>query len=618
MKKVGGILLLLLFHILGAQEIRIEPQNWWVGFKNQQLQLLVYAPNISETTPEINYEGVVVEKVNRADSPNYLFLDLQIKENCRPGHFFIDFVSKKGKKKQVAYELKKRQKKSEEYIGFNPSDVIYLITPDRFANGNDKNDVVSGLKETKIDRKDDYARHGGDIQGMSEHLDYIKNMGFTAIWPSPLLINDAPKYSYHGYAMTDFYEVDPRFGTMEEYKKFAQKVKNNGMKLIMDQVANHCGINHWWIKDLPFKDWLNFQKEFEQGNPIMTNHARTTHQDLYASKFDKKRMTGGWFVSEMPDLNQRNPYLANYIIQNSIWWIETLQLGGIRQDTSPYPYEDFMAQWTQEIMTEYPNFSIVGEEWSTNPLLVAYWQRGKINKDGYQAYFTAGMDFPMQKKIVEALTEPESWDKGLVKIYEGLANDFHYADAHNLLAFLDNHDMDRVYTQLGEDPVKMKMALGWLLCLPRIPQIYYGTEIGMENSRKPGDHGLIRSDFPGGWEQDKINAFTQENLSQNQKELQSFLKKVLNYRKNSKAITEGETIHFKPEKGIYFLFRKQGKEIVICILNKNEEPVEVDLGRFKEIGLKGRKMKNLINEKEILWGDSLKLNEKGITILVSE
>jgi hypothetical protein len=356
---------------------RIEPLNWWVGLKDNTLQLLVKGRNISMTEVEIAYEGVNIDKINKADSPNYLFLDLTISENAKAGKFNIVFKFPDGLEKKNTYELKEKKKSSEEFVGFNSSDAIFLITPDRFANGDESNDIVDGLNEMKIDRLDDYARHGGDIRGIINHLDYIHDLGYTAIWPTPVLINDMHNGSYHGYAITDYNKVDPRFGTLEDYVELSEKMKEKGMRLIMDQVANHCGSEHWWMKDLPFNDWVNQQTSYEEQTELKnSNHRRTSNQDLYASEKDKKEMSEGWFVSAMPDLNQRNPFMAKYIIQNSIWWIETLQLGGIRQDTYPYPDKNFMANWAGAIMNEYPNFSIVGEEWSLNPLLVGYWQTG--------------------------------------------------------------------------------------------------------------------------------------------------------------------------------------------------------------------------------------------------
>ncbi len=603
---------------------RVEPPNWWVGFENNQLQLLVKHPNIGTGTAAISYPGVTIKKQHKAKSPNYLFLDIEIGDSTPAGKFNIVFTLENGSELKQTYELKLREKSAEEYVGFNSSDVIYLITPDRFSNANSANDKFENLNENGVNRKDNYARHGGDITGITKHLDYISDMGFTAIWSSPLITNDMKKGSYHGYAMTDFYQVDPRFGTLEEYRQLADEGRKKGIKIIMDQVANHCGLEHWWMKDLPFKDWVNYQKNYEDNikdwswkQTKFSNHRRTSNQDPYASKIDKEGMSDGWFVESMPDLNQRNPFMANYITQNSIWWIETLGLGGIRQDTYPYPDKDFMSNWAGAIMKEYPNFNIVGEEWSYNPLLISYWQDGKVNKDGYDSNLRSTMDFAMQSLVVQALNEEESWDKGLVKIYEGLANDFAYNNPKDIMIFPDNHDMSRIFTQLKGDIAKTKMALGYYLMMPRTPQLYYGTEILMEDFEKPGDHGLIRTDFPGGWDGDIVNAFTGEGLSEDQKDMQSFLKKVLNYRKSSKAMHEGKTIHFAPQEGLYILFRILDDEVVMIILNKSERTF-VSTDMVNEIGLEGKMVKDIITGKEVIFTNQIAISSKGVTLLTTK
>ena len=619
MKNLFFLILFILGSTLFAQKIdRIEPAYWWVGMENTQLELLIYGKDIAQFAPSVDNENIQISAIKKTGNNNYLFLNLDLSKAVS-GKFNINF-SKKGNRNNfsVAYELKERNQNSKLRQGFNSSDVIYLITPDRFANGDVTNDIVKTMNEKTIDRKNGYRRHGGDIKGMINQLDYIDEMGFTAIWPTPVLTNDMKEASYHGYAMTDFYQVDPRFGTMEDYRELAKSAKNKGMKLIMDQVANHIGMEHWWMKDLPANDWINYQDEFLKNNMVVTNHRRTTNQDAYASVKDRNLMSEGWFVSSMPDLNQRNPLLATYLIQNSIWWIETLDLGGIRQDTYPYPNKQFMSDWAGAIMKEYPNFSIVGEEWSTNPLLVGYWQQGAKNKDGYVSNLSSTMDFPMQKAIVDALNETESWDKGFVKMYEGLANDFSYANPSKIMIFPDNHDMDRIFTQLKENVVNTKMALGYLLALPRIPQLYYGTEILMQNSAKPGDHGLIRTDFPGGWKDDKSNAFKGEGLTSDQSEMQSFLKKVLNYRKNSEAIHSGKTIHFAPENGVYTLFRIKKDEIVTVILNKNEKPISLNLNRFEEVGLTGKQVVNMVTGEAFIFENNLEIGSKGVLLLTTK
>ncbi len=603
---------------------RVEPPNWWVGFKNSELQLLVKHPNIGAATASIDYPGVTIKKQHTANSPNYLFLDLEIDKAALSGNFNIVFTTEEGTELKHTYWLYDKTKPSDEFVGFNSSDVIYLITPDRFANGNPDNDINESLNEKAINRKDNYARHGGDIAGITSKLDYIADMGFTAIWSSPLLTNDMPAQSYHGYAMTNFYEVDPRFGTFEEYKKLADEGRKRGIKLIMDQVANHCGLEHWWMKDLPFSDWVNDQENYEKNidnwnwkTTNTSNHKRTSNQDNYAADIDKKWMADGWFVSGMPDLNQRNPFMAKYITQNSIWWIEALGLGGIRQDTYPYPDKDFMSDWAGAIMNEYPNFNIVGEEWSYNPLLIAYWQDGNNNKDGYDSNLRSSMDFAMQQTVIDALNEEETWGTGLVKMYEGLANDFIYPNPKDIMVFPDNHDMSRVYTQLKGDVAKTKIALAYYLMMPRTPQIYYGTEILMNDFEKPGDHGLVRTDFPGGWAGDTVNAFTGEGLTDEQKGMQSFLKTVLNYRKTSKGMHVGETKHFAPRGGIYALFRMHGDEVVGLVINKTDT-TEIETSILEEMNLNGKTLKDIVTGETMTWGEKLPIHANNVTLFTTK
>ena len=509
---------------------QIKPPHWWVGFESNELQILLKSNQIQDMDVTIDYPGVKLLKVNSADSPNYLFIDIEIDKNTSPGYIELLFSSNDSIHHKLEYQLKKRTKSTLDFKGFNSEDVIYLITPDRFANGNPKNDINTDLKEQRIDRNDDYARHGGDIKGISDHLDYIQKMGFTAIWSSPLRTNNMKRWSYHGYAITNHYEVDPRFGTLDEFKALVKEADKRGIKFIMDQIVNHCGLYHWWMNDLPFKDWLNYQDEFLMQKPtIYSNHRRTTVQDIYASEIDKKEMIEGWFVETMPDLNHKNPFMEKFIIQNSIWWIEELGLSGIRQDTYPYADKTFLSNWAGSIMSEYPNFSIVGEEWSYNPLLIGYWQNDPSERHRYVSNLTSTMDFAMLDNIKKAVSEDESWDTGLIKIYNGLANDFHYPNPKAIMAMMDNHDMSRIYTELDGNLTQTKMALSVLLILPRIPQIYYGTEVLMQDFENPGDHGLVRTDFPGGWTGDKVNAFSGSGLNEDQKDMQQYLKTILNF-----------------------------------------------------------------------------------------
>ncbi|MCL3781892.1 alpha-amlyase [Prolixibacteraceae bacterium JC049] len=602
MKRILTLLVLALLvgNVTAAkyQINHLEPAFWWVGMKNPNLQLLVHGDNIANLRPQIDYAGIEIKSVSEVTNKNYLFVDLAIGAEAKPGKFAINF--NKGKKTVVTYEyeLLEREAGSANRIGFTPSDVMYLITPDRFANGDPANDNVEGLSE-QADRTYKGGRHGGDIRGIINHLDYIADMGFTSVWVNPVLENNQPKYSYHGYSTTDYYKVDERFGTNEEYAELSKKAKERGVGLIMDMIVNHCGSEHWWMKDLPSEDWINFGGEFAQ-----TSHKRTTVQDKYASKEDLKQFADGWFVKTMPDLNQRNPFMATYLIQNTIWWIEYAGLQGIRMDTYPYPDADFMSKWTKEVMEEYPNFNIVGEEWSVNPAIVSYWQKGKVNHNGYKSYLPSLMDFPLQNALVEALNKEETWGTGWIKLYEMLANDFLYADPNNLVIFPDNHDMARIYNQLNHDIPSFNLAMVYFLTMRGIPQIYYGTEILMKHAAG-SDHGLIRADFPGGWAGDKVNGFTGEGLSEKEKATQQFMKKLLNWRKGNEIIHNGKIMHYAPENGVYCIFRYTEKGKVMIVLNKNNEDVVLNTKRFYEMLNGDEKAQDVISEKNFDMSSSI-------------
>jgi len=578
MKKLFILILFILF-VTGTFAVsldRVEPAFWWTGMKHPDLQLMIHGEELSGTEVTLSYPGVTLESVVRVENPNYLFINLKIAKEAQPGTFTISFRSEQKTVAGYVYELKAREKDAACIPGFNSSDVIYLITPDRFANGDLQNDEVEGMKE-KPDRSNKDGRHGGDLRGIINHLDYLHQLGFTAVWLNPVLENNMTSTSYHGYSTTDFYKVDPRFGSNEEYRELSAELKKRDMKLIMDMIFNHCGSEHWWMDDMPMADWINNYPDYK-----ITSHRRTVHEDPYASEADRTAMTDGWFVPTMPDLNQRNPLLATYLIQNSIWWIEYAGLNGIRQDTWPYPDKYMMAEWTARVLDEYPDFNIVGEEWSMNPAIISYWQKGKVNSDGYECYLPGLMDFPLQNAVSEGLRDEESWDNGLIRMYELLANDFQYPDAENLVVFPDNHDMQRFYTQVNEDADLVRLGLAYFLTIRGIPQIFYGTEILMSS---PGqkDDGIIRSDFPGGWPGDAVNAFTGEGLTAQQKEMQSYLKTILNWRKDKEVIHSGKLKHFVPEDGIYVYFRYNKEETVMIVLNKNREAKTIAADRFKEV-----------------------------------
>ncbi len=567
---------------------RVEPTFWWTGFINPNLQLMVHGEKISETRPEIKYDGVELVATSSVENPNYLFLDLMISPEAKPGIFEIQFKQNGKAIITTTYELKAREKNSSARIGFNSSDVMYLIMPDRFANGDPSNDSKADMPE-KADRSNPNGRHGGDLKGIQDHLDYLRDNGYTAMWVNPVLENNMPSVSYHGYSTTDFYKVDGRLGSNEDYRQLSIEGKKKGIKMVMDMIFNHCGSSHWWMKDMPMKDWLNGYPDFK-----ITNHKKTVVQDPYVSESDAKELTDGWFVPTMPDLNQRNKFVANYLIQNSIWWIEYVGLDGIRMDTYPYPDKQMMADWTFKVMKEYPNFSIVGEEWNTNPAAVAFWQRGKINSNGYVSDMNSLMDFPVQNAIVKSMTD--SW--GFNHLYEALALDFLYPKANNLVTFADNHDTERFFTAIGEDVSKLKTAMTFLMTTRGIPQVYYGGEILMTGFKRDGD-GFIRKDFPGGWMGDQVDGFKGIGLSSAQLDAQQFMKKLLNWRKGKDVVHNGKLKHYYPTDNFYVYFRTNEKESVMVVLNLNTENMNLNTKRFSE------SLKGFSSAKEVITGKSI-------------
>ena len=566
----------------------------------EQLQVMVHGDSLVRFNVRVDYPGVEVSKVTSGDSPNYRFVYLNVSPDAQPGALELEWVDAATPQKTAGTTVMElRSRKKRKIQGYSSEDAICLITPDRFANGNPGNDAVTGLKESP-DRSDDHGRHGGDLAGITAHLDYLDDMGFTAIWLNPLLENDQPQWSYHGYATTDYYRVDPRFGSNEEYRALAESARGKGLKLIMDMIMNHCGSEHPWMDDLPTVDWINNGGEFTP-----TTHRRTTLRDPYRTESDLRGFTDGWFVEEMPDLNQRERLLADYLIQNTIWWVEYLGLSGIRMDTYPYSDAKFMSQWTCALRQAYPNLNICGEEWSLNPAVLAYWQEGKDNPDGYTSCLPGLLDFPLHHAFMQCMTEEEGWHSNWVRLYEMLGNDFLYPDPFNHVIFPDNHDMSRVHTQLGDDVRKTRLAMAFFATTRGIPQFYYGTEILMSNT---GDdsHGNIRSDFPGGWAGDAVNAFSGEGLSQESIDFQDFTRRLLNWRQTSSAVHGGKLVHYVPEGGSYVYFRSDDAATVMVILHQGDTDETLDLQRFDEV-LKGRRFLTdaLTGQSVEVAGDSL-------------
>lgn len=599
---------MLFFSAAAAAEIaRVEPPFWWQGFEETELQLMIYGDGIARTEPSIDAPGIALSRIERVESPNYLFLYLDISD-AEPREFDIVFA---GRDESLThrYELLPKSTDPDHARGFSPRDAIYLITPDRFANGNPDNDTIDGMGDP-VDRANPGGRHGGDIEGIRERLGYIKDLGFTAVWLNPVLENAMPSYSYHGYSTTDFYKVDPRFGSNEEYRAFVTDAKTRGIGVIMDMIVNHSGSEHWWMDDLPTSDWLNFP-----GDYVETSHQRTTWQDPYTSAYDAARFADGWFAPTMPDLNQRNPLMADYLIQNSLWWIEYLGLAGIRMDTYPYPDKDFMTEWTRRVMHEYPEFNVVGEEWSENPLIVSYWQAGKANHDGYVSYLPSLMDFPISELLKRALVAPEpQWGSSWEPLYVMLANDFVYPDPNALVVFPDNHDMARIFAQLDQDYDLFRMAIAYVLTMRGTPQIYYGTEILLTGPKERND-GLLRMDFPGGWDGDSVDGFTGAGLTDQQKEAQAFMRTLLQWRKGKSVIHDGKLMHFNPVRGVYAYFRYDDDDTVMIVFNKEQTAVSLDLGRFAEVLGDARSAVDVISGRGLTISDELELAPRSVMVL---
>lgn len=606
MKKAITLGLFLGYSLLYSQIQKIEPTFWWTGMKNPELQLLVYGKNIQDLEPEFT-TAVPIKEVKKVDNPNYLFITINT-ENLSPGKLKLNF--KKGKKTVYSthYEFKQRATHSAQRQGFNSSDVMYLIMPDRFANGNSKNDSTSNTVD-KANRKDPDGRHGGDIAGIIQHLDYLQNLGVTTIWSTPLLEDNEPRTSYHGYAQSNYYQIDPRYGTNEDYKNLANELHQRKMKLVMDYVTNHWGSESWILKDIPSKDWLNYWDNGKNGFK-RSSYRLTTQFDPNASKSDADWCMDGWFDTSMPDMNQKNPLVLNYLTQNAIWWIEYAGLDGLRVDTYPYNDKNGIAQWTKNIMTEYPNFNIVGEIWMHDQAQIAYWQKdSKIGAiENYNSHLPSVMDFTLHNAINQAFKEGEGWDSGMQKVYDNFTNDFLYPDINNILVFMENHDTAR-FNHLYPDIKDYRLALTLISTVRGIPQLYYGTEIGMTGDKSKGD-GDIRKDFPGGWKGDPQNAFTSEGRTKLQNEYHQFTSKLLNWRKNQDVVHKGRTLHYIPENNVYVYFRILDNKRIMVILNNNPETVNLKLDRFQE-GLQGFSSgKEVLSDTRIHFGKELTIPGK--------
>lgn len=614
MKKLLSAFMLFLSMSIFSQVEKIEPPFWFTEMHNTKLQLMVYGKNIAQY--DVAFSNTVqIDGIIKTENPNYLFVTIDT-ENIAPGTYELQFSKNKKVISKKAYEFKARRENSALRKGFDSSDLIYLIMPDRFANGNPNNDSTQNTVE-KANRNVLGGRHGGDIQGIIDHLDYLDELGVTAIWSTPLLEDNEPVYSYHTYAQSDYYKIDPRFGTNDDYKRLAIEMHKRDMKLIMDYVTNHWGSKHWMIKDLPTKDWINYWENGDNGFQ-RSSYRMTTQFDSNASEADKEACMDGWFDTTMPDINQKNPLVLKYMIQNAIWWVEFADLDGFRVDTYSYNDKDGIAQWTKAIMDEYPNFNIAGEVWMHNQAQMAYWQKdSKIGAiDNYNSHLPTVMDFTLHNAIMQMFSEDEQgWDKGMLRAYENFANDFLYPDINNMFVFAGNHDTNRINEIYGSDIKVYKMILTLIATVRGIPQVYYGDEIGMVGNKDLKGDGDIRRDFPGGWNDDRLNAFTAEGRTAEQSEFFDFSKKIFNWRKNKPVIHTGKTMQFVPENNVYVYFRYNDSDKVMVVINNNPEAQTLDLKRFKEILKTTVSGTDIISEQKISLESALTIDGKTAMII---
>ena len=568
---------------------RIEPANWFVGMKNPTVQLMVYGKGVGAANVTTDYPGVKIKEVVRPDSPNYLLVYLDI-AGAEAGEMTLRIDGRK-----VKYELKQREMEGHRRMGFTNADVLYMLMPDRFANGNPDNDNVKGMRPYTVDRTAPSLRHGGDLEGIRRHLDYFTELGVTALWFTPVLENNSPdnngNSTYHGYATTDYYNIDPRFGTNDEYRRLIDECHAKGIKVVMDMIFNHCGLEHPWIADMPMKDWLNTPqwlaeaKAANSDSPgksyLQTSYKLTPVVDPYASKVDMAETVDGWFVPSMPDLNQKNPHVMTYLIQNSMWWIETAGIDGIRMDTYPYADADAMAAWMKAIDEEYPNFNVVGETWVTEPAYTATWQKdSKLSRRN--SYLKSVMDFSFFDKINMAKNEEtDGWWQGMNRIYNSFVYDYLYPDPKSVMAFIENHDTDR-FLGNGRDVPALKQALALLLTVNRTPQLYYGTEVLMNGTKEKTD-GHVRRDFPGGFPGDSHSAFTAAGRTPQQNDMFNWLSTMLKWRKGNDVVVKGRQTQFIPFGGVYAIARQYGGKTVLTVLNGTTKPATMSVGRYAEV-----------------------------------
>lgn len=617
-----------------AQKIdRIEPTNWYVGMKNPSVQLMVYGKDIRSAEVSTNYPGVKIDSLVRLDSPNYLLVYMNIKD-AQPGTMKLCFKTGKNKT-NVNYELKARDMKGEDRQGFTNADVLYMLMPDRFASSG-KNLEVKGLNAYKVDRSQPSLRHGGDLEGLRQHLDYFTELGVTALWFTPVLENNSPDHgktsTYHGYATTDYYRVDPRFGSNADYRRLVDEAHKKGLKVVMDMIFNHCGFEHPWVKDMPTKDWFNTPEWLYPENQkytvktqtmdgeqttntkyLQTSYKLTPVLDPYASKVDLHETVDGWFVPTMPDLNQRNEHLMTYLIQNSEWWIETVGIDGIRMDTYPYADRKGMARWMEVLNEEYPNFNTVGETWVTEPAYTAAWQKDSpLQKEN--SNLKTVMDFAFFDRVNQAKNEEtDAWWNGFNRIYNSLCYDYLYKDPSHVMAFIENHDTDRF---LGEtqDTLALKQALALLLTVNRIPQLYYGTEVLMNGTKQVTD-GNVRKDFPGGFPSDTRSAFTTEGRTKAENDMFRWTARLLHWRQGNEVITKGKQTQFIPQNGVYVVARSYNGKNVMTVINGTSKAATMKAERYAEIIGDAQEATNILTGHKINISKDVKLAPRGVMVL---
>ncbi|MBC7524079.1 MAG: glycoside hydrolase family 13 protein [Flavobacterium sp.] len=608
MKKI--LLLLLMSNTIFSQIERVEPPFWWSNMNLSSVQIMFYGKNINQYDVSVN-KDVIIENIQKTENPNYIFVTINTK-NIPATELLFSFKTKNKIAFTHKYTINLRKVNSKFRKSFDSSDVIYLIMSDRFANGNPDNDSDKILTE-KLDRTNPNGRHGGDIEGIIKHLDYIKELGATAVWPTPLCQDNDEKGSYHTYGQSDVYAIDSRFGTNDDYVRLSSELHQLGMKNIMDYVTNHWGWKHWMMNDLPTNDWIHQFPQYTQ-----TNHRRESLNDIYASKIDAQVCSDGWFVKTMPDLNQSNPLVLKYLTQNAIWWIEYADLDGFRVDTYPYNDKDGISKWTKAITDEYPNFNIVGEAWLNSPAKISYWQKdSKIGAlQSFNSYLPSVMDFPLFDAFSTVFNQDkQEWEKGMINFYLNFTNDFLYANPNNILTFIENHDTNRFNDIYKSDFKKYQMAMTLLATVRGIPQLYYGSEIGMTGNKDKAGDGDIRRDFPGGWSADSSNAFSKSGRTAEQQKYFDFTKKLFNWRKSKAVIHSGKLMHYIPENNVYVYFRYNETESVMVIVNNSNEKQTFKTNRFQESILNYKSGKDIISDKIIDITNEVSMEPKSVLIL---